>query len=918
MQERRCTKMIYWMFNACEKKSMKAKAKTKKSNCKFGKVKFSTKEVAPVDPDLSQLSQPIDTSLSTLSRVSKVLENGSDEVKSILAYECDLIYECRICRSLFRSLVNFISHKRIYCKKKFNITFAKNSLTDYDTTFASNLNVQKLEEIPEENSGNDRILRSQVDKEQPRKDLTAVVNMLQKKQIENLQTNTERLCLETVQSNSSAVYQTVEPVVSTQSYTDLMKTQVVELKDMINGQVGVLGPNGQLIQPSQKLKTDSVTEDNSNKDTSNIPETELTCSICGAKFSTRKTLSVHTRTLHTAHRLFYPCPCCSSTFANSWSTYRHLFKVHRKSNDQVRKLRAQIQEKAFFKDTTVAEDLQKEDANKILLHNALRVNETQEWMDHLESDSELQRCGGCGKRFDRKAALSSHSQYCHRRVAACESTTKVKKTNKLPPCVVNETEPVVMENQNELPDVQNSVSVEINNTNEMSIRVETVSTLSKADWELLGEEATSQSTSNGDEPVVTNGVKENAIRRNGSPASDNSDPLEIVYTSINKQKNNIGSRKRKNKDSAKKLITNTGNNVTPPPWNASSKITVEQEAEVEKLDYPLAMEKKVASMVNIQKLQCLPCNRKFTSVTNLRRHAAIHIGWNRYQCKLCNFKCFDKCDCVAHCNKLHNAQNNRVIIEDMITQIPENQCTSDAIQNEVLTINNVEKQFPVPKAVEIRNIEPEIQIEEKIVDEAEEEIEDVNPVVLEEIVNVSDDTEENISNDIKNQNMLGLDPDLRRMVMEVIFGSSETNSAKQGQTKEAMFLEDTNPKIKNKEDAETESDLRECNTSVQDNPKPQRPIRNKIKRLNKDFIYDLKEVAFRKDPLIMKSFNKSLARKTVVPEEDKDKDLEQPSKRFKPLQNNGVSILCEKIDECNIDLESENLKGRLTFSQCHS
>lgn len=335
------------------------------------------------------------------------------------------------------------------------------------------------------------------------------------------------------------------------------------------------------------------------------------------------------------------------------------------------------------------------------------------------------------------------------------------------------------------------------------------------------------------------------------------------------------------------------------------------------------MEKKVASIVNIQKLQCLPCNRKFTSVTNLRRHAAIHIGWNRYQCKLCNFKCFDKCDCVAHCNKLHNAQNNRVIIEDMITQIPDNQCVPE--EDDVLEITNLEKEPSVHAVVELSNLEPEIQIEEKTIDETEPETQteiiDANPVVLDEISNVNGETEENSSNDIQNQNMLGLDPDLRKMVMEVIFGSSEEKSAKQGETKEAMFVEDINQKLQNKDDIEEEFDLKESNTtSVQDNPKPQRPIRNKIKRLNKDFVYDLKDVTYRKDSLIMKSFNKSLAKRSVAQEENKERDTEQPSKRFKSLQNDRVPILCENsvTDKYDMKLENENLKSRLTFPQCHS
>lgn len=108
-------------------KSIKARAKSKKSNGRFGRVKFSSKEGNAVEgangasPDLSQLRKPIDISVSSLLDVTKLLEIGGDEVKSMLSYECDVVYECRVCRSLFRSLANFISHKRVYCTEKFNV-----------------------------------------------------------------------------------------------------------------------------------------------------------------------------------------------------------------------------------------------------------------------------------------------------------------------------------------------------------------------------------------------------------------------------------------------------------------------------------------------------------------------------------------------------------------------------------------------------------------------------------------------------------------------------------------------------------------------------------------------------------------------------------------------------------------------------
>lgn len=42
------------------------------------------------------------------------------QLQELLLNECTIIYECKICRNLFRSLANFISHKRIYCIKNFS------------------------------------------------------------------------------------------------------------------------------------------------------------------------------------------------------------------------------------------------------------------------------------------------------------------------------------------------------------------------------------------------------------------------------------------------------------------------------------------------------------------------------------------------------------------------------------------------------------------------------------------------------------------------------------------------------------------------------------------------------------------------------------------------------------------------------
>lgn len=40
------------------------------------------------------------------------------------------------------------------------------------------------------------------------------------------------------------------------------------------------------------------------------------------------------------------------------------------------------------------------------------------WMDNMEGDGELPRCGGCGRTFERRAALAAHTHTCQPRSRA--------------------------------------------------------------------------------------------------------------------------------------------------------------------------------------------------------------------------------------------------------------------------------------------------------------------------------------------------------------------------------------------------------------------------------------------------------------------------------------------------------------------
>jgi len=71
-------------------------------------------------PDLSQLKPPMKTSISGTKQIIHAMETGTGEIKNFLLNEINLMYECKICFSVFRSLANLIAHKRTFCKGKYD------------------------------------------------------------------------------------------------------------------------------------------------------------------------------------------------------------------------------------------------------------------------------------------------------------------------------------------------------------------------------------------------------------------------------------------------------------------------------------------------------------------------------------------------------------------------------------------------------------------------------------------------------------------------------------------------------------------------------------------------------------------------------------------------------------------------------
>lgn len=183
----------------------------------------------------------------------------------LLANECDIIYECKACRNIFRSLANFISHKRTYCTTKFNSSqhfhFRQN-----DQDIATIIQHSDAEPQSKETKEHVRDLGSIIDRLMQREHTSQVItlsdlydqasqNLTQDEVIEKKQI----LQLDRMVNSDVAVYQTLK-----KDDGDSIKKEVNEIHDLLENVQTVLGPDGKVsggngsLGRNVALKTESM------------------------------------------------------------------------------------------------------------------------------------------------------------------------------------------------------------------------------------------------------------------------------------------------------------------------------------------------------------------------------------------------------------------------------------------------------------------------------------------------------------------------------------------------------------------------------------------------------------------------------------------------------------------------------------
>ncbi|XP_047485975.1 uncharacterized protein LOC125037050 isoform X1 [Penaeus chinensis] len=337
----------------------------------------------PEDPDYSILKKSINASANGVANLAKLLVTGTKEVQNLILNECDVILECKVCNNLFRSVVNFLAHKRIYCQEEYadvRSLFHKDNvqgITSHSRTVVVEPEPppdtpQHLQPDPSTSASNTLTVpvRSGAQRSERRSGIDSIARRLANKrkqhslssstytgssdyyqrisEINNKRDKLSRDCsvvLEDIGGVANAMYQTYVPP-SKPSPVSTIRNLIDEVSEHEKGLTVAINENGDIMKTAAGNVTNMEVEQTpSNADVSK----EIICRLCNTRFATQKTLSVHQRTQHGYERNIYCCPICQTTFLNILSVVKHLQKVHKKTKTQIERLRKVIKKNMYKK-----------------------------------------------------------------------------------------------------------------------------------------------------------------------------------------------------------------------------------------------------------------------------------------------------------------------------------------------------------------------------------------------------------------------------------------------------------------------------------------------------------------------------------------------------------------------------------------
>ncbi|XP_060933259.1 zinc finger protein 800b [Limanda limanda] len=603
--------------------------------------------VEPGDPPL--LQQPLQTSKSGIQQIIECFRSGTSQLRHMLLREVDTIFECKLCRSLFRGLPNLITHKEYYC----------------------------LSRLPESDgsSGDDRqsvAMKDLLDTIYPRDRPDCVVR------------------LEPIQTTSKAVFQyltTEEDLARYPSHTPSARESPVAWEEPAEG-----GDNSQASQrggaeshsspgPNQGQKKWEVEEEakaeppppEEEGSTSGVDDVTISCCLCGQDFNSRRSIRRHCRKMHKTkleelrkftetrtvptsllsmvkgrpRTLSAPtgksCLVCLKTFATKANVRRHLDEVHRglqrnpnapaasPKPGQPNTPEATPPRKSNNSSPTRSHNSKSTPVNtKTASSNQNQAKPQPQPPAAAQANPVSCRCTLCKRTYSSQLMLKRHMRIVHK----IYSVKSNRSAAPAPPATKAAT-----------PNNNNSSSTNNNNNNSSSSSSST-NVASNNNVRVKQEAVEPSDDEEEEEEEEEEEVEEEEMDSSPAPSPSDSTgtaksvPVAPNSTKVKEEETPLSPKMMPSSLSSSSSSSRAGSSVCVP--NKSTKLSVG---------------------FDFKQLFCKLCKRQFSSRQNLTKHIELHTDGNEifikfYRCPLCRYESRRKRDVLRHVTVVHKKSSS--------------------------------------------------------------------------------------------------------------------------------------------------------------------------------------------------------------------------------------------------------------------
>ncbi|ALC46114.1 CG10979 [Drosophila busckii] len=593
--------------------------------------------------DLSLLQRPLQTAHTGFEEARRAYEDGTSEVRRLLGEECSLIYECNVCRNMFRSLANFISHKRVFCciSSRASRPNHNTGYTDQNSTRIIQAgNSQDFEHMLRSRStGCSPVPREGRSIRGSMRDISGVIERLRREKAPTAaaaagkQPVSPVLQLESVPSSSQAVYQTIKL-----EQDDSIKTELNEVHHMLNAGQAIVGPDGKPVSSQlYERPGGSDSAETPEQSVSDETETNIFCEICNSTFQTQKTLELHIQKHHSSSAFVFQCPACSLTFLQAAAVIRHLSKDHKKPTRRIRMMRNTI-----LKRRKQQGDVQPKGPSRELKRLQLSDDVVHQVPERRDDNGEQRKimslCIYCEKSFERRAALSTHLLNCRAKQEALAKpapTVKRLKANA--------------------------------STDDATDEPEESATAAEA-------EVSFDNMDNTDVNEMFAELAENNERYSAGLHTVSLDTLQL---------------KREHDSSSEEA----GSNSEDEPDEAEQ----DEQACNENGDEskPKLKKKRNVPIEKQLRCRCKICNKQFNALGNLRRHISMfHYRARRFGCTICDYRAFRRYDIVNHLGFTHKIEGDRETLNEKYVATHECEYSRDDVDGDIVLMDKEKKPEP--------------------------------------------------------------------------------------------------------------------------------------------------------------------------------------------------------------------------------